>query len=345
MKTLRDFSFKNKRVLVRCDFNVPLTGSGEILDDFRIQKTLPTINYLIEKGAKVILMSHLDKPNGKVVESLRLVNIKLRLMEHLDLSVTKTSDCIGPEIESLTLQMKPGEILLLENLRFHKEEKKGDLDFAKDLSKLGDIFINDAFGSCHRAHASIVGVPKYLPKAAGLLLEEEIKVLTDLMKNPKKPLVTIIGGAKAETKAKLINGISRVADFILVGTLIQKEIKEKGIKIDYPKKIIESVDNIDGKDIGPQAVEDFREKILTAKTIFFNGGLGMIEKEGFSKGTEEILKAIIESKAFSIVGGGEMVEFINKLKLLSEFSHVSTGGGAMLTFLSGERLPGIEALE
>jgi len=348
MKTIKDFNFKNKKVLVRCDFNVPLLlqkGRGDILDDFRIKESIPTIRYLTEKEAKVILISHLGRPEGKVIKELSLAPIQKRLEKYLDIPVAKAPDCVGKKIEKLTDEMKPGEVLLLENLRFHKEEEEEDLNFARALSKLGDIYINDAFGASHRAHASITGIPKYLPSGAGLLLEKEIKTLTNLMENPRKPLVVVVGGAKVETKAELINKISKVADFVLIGGLIQREIKEKGIFLSCPQKILSPIDEIDGKDIGPETIKLFKEKINSAKTIFWSGPLGMIEKKEFSEGTEEIAKAIIKSGAFSIAGGGETIEFINKLGLSSKFNHVSTGGGAMLEFLSGEKLPGIEALQ
>jgi len=241
--------------------------------------------------------------------------------------------------------MQPGEILLLENLRFHKEEEEGDLDFAKELSKLGDIYINEAFSVCHRSHASIVGLPRYLPSGAGLLLEKEIEVLTNLMEGPEKPLLAIIGGKKVETKVKLIDKISEISDSVLIGGLIKKEIEEKKIKLKNPQKIISPVDNILTFDIGPKTIEHFKEKISKAKTIFWNGPLGMTEEEEFTKGSKEIAKAIIESGAFSIVGGGETIEFINRIGLIDKFSYVSTGGGAMLAFLAGEKLPGIAALE
>jgi phosphoglycerate kinase len=350
MKTLKEFNVKGKRILVRCDFNVPLSLSSfpseiKILDDFRIRQTLPTIQYLIRRGAKIILMSHLGRPGGKAVESLRMNPIQNRLMEYLDLSVVKAPDCIGKDIENWTYQMALGEILLLENLRFYKEEEEGDLKFAEALSKLGDIYINDAFGASHRKHASIVGVPKFLPSGAGLLLEDEVKTLTNLMQDSQKPLVAIIGGAKVETKAKLINKISKVADFILLGGLIAREIKEKEISLNYPQKIIEPVDEVEGKDIGPQTIEIFKDKIKLAKTIFFNGVVGMIEVEKYSRGTEEILKAIAQSPAFSVVGGGDMTPVIDKLGLADKFNHISTGGGAMLDFISDGKLVGIEALK
>lgn len=345
MKTVKDFNFENKRVLVRCDFNVPLGSQGEILDDFRVSQTIPTINYLLKNGVKVILMSHLDDPKGQIMDNLRLNPVQKRLTEYLGLPVAKAQDCIGSEIENLVVNMGPIGILLLENLRFHKEEEENNDNFARELAKLGDIYLNDAFGACHRAHASIVGVPKYLPSGAGFLLQKEIETLQNLMEKPKKPMIAIIGGKKVETKAKLIDKISDVADFILVGGLIKKEIEEKGINLKYPSKIIGPSDNLGALDISQETIMFFKEKIMTAKTIFWNGPLGRIEEPEFSKGTSEIAKAIIESKAFSIAGGGETVEFINKLGLASKFNHLSTGGGAMLSFLSGENLPGLEALE
>jgi len=348
MKTLKEFNFKDKKVLVRCDFNTPLSREGLILDDFRIKETIPTIKHLINKKAKVILMSHLGRPEGKVVKKFALDKIQKKLSYYLKTSVNKANDCLGKEVEETIKNMKPGEVLLLENLRFYKEEEKNGSGFAKALAKLGDIYINDAFGASHRAHASIVGIPKYLPSGAGLLLEKEISSLERVIKNPKKPLVSIIGGSKVETKVRFINKISKISDFVLIGGLIKNEILEKKIKIDYPKKIIGQLEPLEGAfkyDIGPKTINLFKDKIKTAKTIFFNGALGWIEKNKFAKGTEDILRAIIKSRAFSVVGGGEMVEFINKLDLSSKFSHVSTGGGAMLAFLSGVKLPGIEALK
>jgi phosphoglycerate kinase len=348
VKTLKDFNFKNKRVLVRCDFNIPLSEKGVVLDDFRIKQTIPTIEYLIEKGGKIILMSHLDEPDGKVVESLRLTPIQDKLMEYLDLSVTKAPDCIGKEIEKWAKEMQSGEVLLLENLRFYKGEEENDENFAKELSALGDIYINDAFGACHRAHASITGIPKYLPSGMGLLLEKEIKVLTQFLENPLKPLVGIIGGKKVETKSKAIDKISEKADWILINLLIKNEIKEKKIQLKYPQKIVEPIDAIYKKgenlDIGPKTIELFKEKIARAKTIFWSGPLGKIEEKSFQKGSKAIAKAIIDSGAFSIVGGGETVEFINKMGLSGKFNHLSTGGGAMLDFIAEGKLVGLEAL-
>ena len=346
MKTVKDFEFKGKRVLVRCDFNVPLSAKGEVLDDFRIRQTIPTIEYLIKQGAKVILMSHLGNPGGKTEESLKLDSIQEKLTQHLDCSVTKAPDCIGPEIEKWSKKMQPGEVLLLENLRFHQEEEANDEFFAKKLSRLADFYLNDAFGACHRSHASIVGVPKHLPAGAGLLLEKEVKVLGGLMANPEKPLVVLIGGKKVETKSKFIDKISTVADCVLLGGLISREIKEKNIKLAFPEKIVSPIDEIDGGlDIGPETRKLFAEKIMPAKTIFFNGVFGLTEDQRYTYGTKEVLKAVIASKAFSVIGGGETVELITKINWADKFSHISTGGGAMLMFLSGDKLPGIEILK
>jgi phosphoglycerate kinase len=345
MKTLKDFNFKNKRVLLRCDFNVPLDDQGNILDDFRIKKSIPTIEHLIKKGARVVLMSHLDRPAGRVVEKLRLSPIQTRLMEYLDVSIVKAADCVGTEIAQWTKQMQPGEVLLLENLRFHKEEENNEDDFGRELAQLGDIYINDAFGVCHRSHASIVRLPQYLPSGMGLLLEKEINSLSNLIE-PKKPLVAIIGGAKVETKIKLLDKLSETADFILIGGLVKKAIVGERIQLRHPEKVIGPVDERGaGKDIGPKTVVLFKERIMKAKTIFFNGVLGMVEKEEFAWGTKEILNIVAQSRAFTVVGGGDMTGTVNKLGLIDKFNHVSTGGGAMLAFLSREKLPGLEALK
>lgn len=323
VKTLKDFDFQNKKVLVRADFNVPLSEQGEILDDFRIRETLPTIKYLIKEDARVILMSHLGNPGGKFVKELQLKPVAERLAELLEEKVD-----------------------LLENLRFNPGEESNDENFARALAQKGDIYINDAFGSCHRVHASIVGIPKFLPSGAGFLLEKEVSCLTRLSTNPEKPLVAIIGGAKVETKVVMIDRISEKADFVLISGLIGKGVVGQKIELKYPEKIVFSVDETGGgKDIGPETVKLFKEKIAQAKTIFWNGPLGKIEDEEFAVGTEEIARAIAESRAFSVVGGGETVEFITKLGLIKKFSHVSSGGGAMLAFLSGEKLPGLAALE
>jgi phosphoglycerate kinase len=353
MRTLSDFDFKGKKVLVRSDFNVPLSSTeprksgvklkmktkfsspkGAILDDFRIKKSLPTISYLKERKAKVILISHLgrfqERPENREKYSLKPIASKLE--ELLGVEVKFLSDCIGKEVKNEIDKMREGEIVLLENLRFHKEEENNEPEFAQKLASLGDIFINDAFSVCHRAHASISAIPRYLTSGAGLLLEKEIKILEDLIQKPEKPLIAIIGGLKVETKIGALNRISEVADFILIGWMMKEGIEKKDLKLENPQKVIKPVDVIGTFDIGP-------------KTIFWSGPLGMIEKEKYQKGSKAIAQAIIESGAFSLVGGGETAEFINKAGLASKFNHLSTGGGAMLEFLSGKKLPGILALE
>jgi len=384
MKFIQDFEVENKRVLVRCDFNVPLDEKGNILDDFRIKETIPTINYLIKNKAKIILMSHLDDPEGKVVESLRLTPVQEKLKEYLDLSVRKTRDCIGREIEKLTSQMRSGEVLLLENLRFHKEEEENKPIFAKELSKLADIFINDAFGACHRAHASIVGLPKYLPSGGGFLLEKEIKNLSKVLENPERPLVIVIGGVKVETKIKTILNLLEKADHLLLGSKIGVIIlAQKGILTgrSFPEeKLIEKIDitnpkihlPVDGVigpkelkeesplrkggigslkkeeevyDIGPETIKIFKEIINEAKTIFWNGPVGMFEDKRFTEGGNEVLDTILGNhKAFKIAGGGETISAINDKGVGDKFNFISTGGGVMLEFLADNKLPGLEAL-
>lgn len=402
MKTLRDLDFKNKKVLVRCDFNVPLSDQGNILDDFRIRKAIPTIEYLRKKKAKIILMSHLGRPlkNQKSnsplfthseYQKFSLRPIALRLEELTREKIKFLPDCIGSEVKEETEKMKAGEIILLENLRFHKEEEKGELRFAKELSKLADIYINDAFGTCHRAHASIVGVPKYLPSAIGLLIEKEIKILSKVLEEPWSPLVVIIGGVKIATKIKAIEQFFKKADHLLLGgeianvflrvkrvylrkVLPGKEIIKKIEKISLtdpklhlPIDAVISLENIEegikegyfreaalGQvrkeegvyDIGPETIKIFSKVIAEAKMIVWNGSLGVYEKKLFERGTKEIARAIVRNyAAFKIVGGGDTVSSLSKFGLRDRFDHVSTGGGVMLDFLSGEKIIGLEALK
>jgi phosphoglycerate kinase len=345
MKVLKDFIVNNKRVLVRCDFNVPFDKNGEISDDFRIKQSLPTIKYLLERKAKIVLMSHLGEPAGKVVSALKLDKVGIRLAQYLSYPVKKADDCVGPSIESEVSTMEDGSILLLENLRFHKEETDPDPEFAKQLSYLGDIYVNDAFGVCHRDNASVTLLPKILDHCAGLLLEKEIEILDKITKNPEKPMVALIGGTKVETKAKFINNISGVADFVIISGLIAKEVAEKKIQFKHPEKIISPVGELGALDISKESIKLFCDKISQAKTILWNGPFGKFEERKYEKGTLALAEAIIDSKAFSVVGGGETVEFLNKQAILHKFSHVSTGGGAMLSYLSGEELPGLKALE
>jgi len=345
MKSIKDFDVVGKRVLVRCDFNVPVDEKGNILDDFRIKEILPTIKYLLGKNAKIILMSHLGEPGGKAVDILKLDKVQQSLEKLLDMDIIKSRDCIGKETEELSLSLKEGEVLLLENLRFYKEEMENDKNFTEDLSKMGEIYVNEAFGVDHRSHASLVGVPKFLPACAGFLLEKEIENLNKVLNSPQKPMVAIVGGTKVETKSKFIDKISKVADFVIISGLIKKEIVEKNVQFEFPEKIIGPIDSLGALDIDEKTIEIFREKILHAKTIVWNGPFGKFEEKEYEKGTLAIAKAIIESKAFSVIGGGETVEFITKHGLMEKFSHVSTGGGAMIAYLSGDQLPGLVPLE
>jgi len=382
MKFLEDFNFRGKRVLVRCDFNVALDEKGNVLDDFRIQKTIPTIEYLVKKGAKVVLMSHLGRPKGKVVKRLSLSPVQEKLLEYLDLSVTKAKDCIGKEIEKWTREMGEGEILLLENLRFHRGETENDLNFAKELAKLGDIFINEAFSASHRAHASIVSIPKFLPSGIGLLFTEEIEALSKVLKRPKRPLVGIIGGAKVVTKIKPIKNFLKRVDFLLLGGKIAEVIlRVKGISVGKPLPESEIMEEIkvleltDPKlrlpidvivalnevyvrssgpgsvrrdelilDVGPETVRIFSQIIRKARTVFWSGPLGKIEEKRFAMGTLGIARAI-PKMAFSVAGGRETVSFLQEYSLAKNFSYLSLAGGAMLEYLSEGTLPGIKVLE
>lgn len=344
MRTLEKICLKNKKALVRVDFNVPLSDRGDITDDFRIKASLPTLRYLIKKKARIILISHLGRPEGKFVKKYSLKPTAKRLEKLLKRKVRFLPDCFGEKVEKEIKKMKAGEIVLLENLRFYKEEEENDKKFAKNLARLADIFINDAFSVCHRTHASIFEITEYLPSASGFLLEKEIKILSQITRNPKRPLVVIIGGKKIADKAKVAERFSEVADFLLVGGLVANEIKKGKIKI-KPEKISFPFEDKESLDIGPKTAEIFKEKIKKAKTIFWAGPLGKVEDKKYQKGTREIAKAIIKSGAFSLIGGGDTIEFINKIGLVSKFNHVSIGGGAMLKFLAGEKMPGIETLK
>lgn len=344
MKVLSGFDFEKKRVLMRCDFDVPLDRKGNILDDFRIEQIIPTIEYVMKKDAKLILMGHLKGFGGEI---MKLTPVQERLMEYLDISVSKSQDCIGRKIEDRVFRMLPGEILLLENLRFHEEEKKNDQEFARSLARLGDIYINEAFATCHRTHASIVSVPRYLPSGAGLVLEQEIKMLSQIRENPARPLVAIMGGTiKEKREFMFIERMSEIADFVLVGGLIQRAIEKENFSFKYPQKIIMPIQgDVSDFDLGPKTVKIFQEKISQAKTIFWSGPLGKIEEEEFAQGTREVAKCVVEASAFKVAGGGQTIQFLKENNFASKFDHLSTGGGAALAFLAGEKLPGIEALK
>lgn len=367
MRTIQDIDVAKKRVLVRCDFDIPLNKKGKVADDFRIKACLPTIKYLIKKRAKIILLAHLDRPGGKVDPSLSLGPVQDKLTELLELSILKTPDCVGRAVEEAVAGLEPGEILLLENLRFHPEEEENNLDFAKKLAHLGDIFVNETFASSHRVHASIVGIPKFLPAVAGLRLTQEVETLAKAISKPEHPLTVVIGGAKALTKIKVIENLSNLADSILLGGVVanvfmkskgedigkstsdeEGEIYLKKINLDW-SKIHLPIDFLPNKnlilDIGPKTVKTFAEIISKSKTIIWNGPMGVAELEEFASGTKEIAQAIAKTSGFTVVGGGDTIAALNKFGLLGKIDYVSVGGGAMLEFLAGSKLPGIEALK
>ncbi len=386
MKTIKDIDVKGKKVLVRCDFNVPLSEHLEIKDDYRIRQTLPTINHLLSGGSAVILMSHLGDPKGIRKKDMKLGPVAKRLSELLKIEVAMAKDCLGKDAENMAKELKPGQVLLLENLRFHNEEVTNDEEFAKKLASLADIYVNDAFGASHRYHASIVGIPKYLPSAAGLLLEKEMEVLSKVMQNPKRPLVALIGGVKISTKIKAIEKLLETADHVLFGGRIFEPILQvKGIMVGKPwplEEIVEAVEKIDITDpkihlpvdavvsfsrdedeymrktasgsvrseedifdIGPETSELYSNLIKEAKTVIWSGPMGYFEKKPFANSSRAIAEAIVRNKeALKVAGGGDTVAFLTEYGFRERFDHVSTGGGAMLEFISEGRLPGIEAL-
>lgn len=389
-KTIKDVDLKSKRVLMRVDFNVPLDDKLNITDDIRIRAALPTIKYAIDNGAKVILMSHLGRPDGKVVDSMRLTPVAKSLEKLLGKKVTKTDDCIGDAVKNTVNAMKPGDVVLLENLRFHAEEEKNDPAFAKELASLGDVFVNDAFGTAHRAHASTEGVTKYLPSVAGFLLEKEIQYLGSAVDNPTRPFVAILGGAKVKDKIKVIDNLLNKVDALLIGGgMAYTFLKAKGKTIGSSKldkdgfetakaaldkaakkniPILLPIDNIIadkfdanadsklvgedipdgwmGLDIGPKTVKSFEDKLKDAKTVIWNGPLGVFEMDKFSKGTSDIAKFLAGLKGCStIIGGGDTAAAMKKFKLEKKMTHISTGGGASLEYLEGTGLPGIDALQ
>ncbi len=385
MKFLRDFNFKGKRVLLRAGFNVPLNENGEISDDFRIKSVLPTIEYLRDHKAKIILLSHFGRPNGKIVEELRVDLIGKRISELLNQSVKKLNDCIGPEVEQAIKEMDDREVILLENVQFYPGEKRKDLNYIKSLASLADFFVLDAFGQAHRDYASISGLSEYLPSCAGLLLEKEINILSDVLENAKRPLAVIIGGSKISTKIKFMKKFLIEADDVLLGgALANTVIAAKGFAIGksiYEQKMIENIKKINltntklhlpvdaiastdpfgkessriapiGKteedemilDIGPDTINLFKNIISQAKTVIWNGPMGIIEVDKFVNGSIQVAQLIANSQAFSMVGGGDSLFLLKKANLLDKINHICTGGGAMLNFLAEEKLPGIEAL-
>ncbi len=388
-QTLRDFDLKGKKVLLRVDFNVPLNSNLQITNDKRIRETLPTINYLVEHGAKIIIVSHLGRPEGKVKPEFSLKPVAERLRELLKHPVILTDDVAGPETFKYVRAMKDGDIVMMENVRFDPGEEENDTEFAKKLASLADIYCNDAFGTMHRAHASTTKVAEFLPSCAGLLVEKELEVLGSALENPNRPFVVIVGGAKVKDKIGLISRLIEVADVVMVGGAmaytflraqgnnVGKSIVEKD-KLQLARLLIEKaekqnvkfvlpVDHVVtgefnfsaesvtvstkkfprtgiGMDIGPKTIKLFEHYISRAKTIFWNGPLGVSEFQKFAKGTNEVATAIANSKAFTIVGGGDSAKSIEQLNLQNKIDHVSTGGGAALKLIEGVPLPGLQAI-
>jgi phosphoglycerate kinase len=387
IKTIRDIDVSGKRVLVRVDFNVPLNKEGKITDDTRIKAALPTIRYLMDKNAKVILVSHLGRPDGKVVESMRLTPVARRLSELLGKPISLAPDSIGPEVDAAISQMKPGDVILLENIRFHPEEEKNDREFSRQLAALADVFVNDAFGTAHRAHASTAGVAEFLPAVAGFLIEKEVATMGKALESPARPFVAIIGGAKISSKIDVLKNLLSKVDYLLIGggmantfiraqglqvgkSLIEDQHQDlaqdiatrEGNKILLPTDVVVA-DKFDASanhkvvdvasvpadwmivDIGPKTVEAFKDVIARAKTVVWNGPMGVFEMEPFAQGTRAVAEALAKSNATTIVGGGESVAAVEQAGLADKITHVSTGGGASLEFLEGKTLPGVAVLQ
>ncbi|MGD1071500.1 MAG: phosphoglycerate kinase [Bryobacteraceae bacterium] len=382
--SIKDLDLNGKRVFIRVDFNVPLANGGqEITSDKRIRASLPTIQYALEHGAAVILASHLGRPKGKPNAEMSMKPVAAKLRELLGRPVKLAPDCVGPEVEAML--PKPGEILLLENLRFHKEEEENDPEFSKKLAKLCDVYVNDAFGSAHRAHASTVGMTHYVSQAAaGLLMDQELKYLGMVTTNPERPCVAILGGAKVSDKIEVIENLAKVVDRVLIGgamaytflkaqghstgkSLVEDDKLDLANKLlaEYGSKLVLPVDHVvasefkagaehetvteipDGKmalDIGEKTIAEYEGIIKGAKTIIWNGPMGVFEMPPFDHGTVALAKAVADSGAISVVGGGDSEKAIKSAGVTSKISHVSTGGGASLEFLSGIELPGVAAL-
>ena len=329
MKSVEEADADGKRVIVRCDFDVPVK-SGKILDDTRIKDSLPTLKYLLSNGAKLFLISKLGRPKRKD-PSLSLEIITDALSNYLGKKIIFQRNLDGNS---------SGEVILLENLRFWSEEEDGDENFGKKLATFGDLYVNECFATSHRNDASITQLPKILPFYAGLRLLKEVEELKIVMKNPARPLVAIIGGAKLETKLPAIFNLAKIADKVLVGGKLMFEVEIRSL----PENVVVAYDDVQTKDIGEQSIKLFSESISGAKMVVWNGPMGMFEDSRYMKGTKEIAKAVVGSDAYSVIGGGDTISALNKLDLISKIKFVSTGGGAMLEFLAGKKLPGLQAL-
>jgi len=389
-KSVTDIDVSGKKVLLRCDFNVPLDKqTKKITDEGRIIAALPTINYLIDKGAAVIACSHFGRPKGEFNPDFSLAPVAENLSKHLGKPVKMAKDVIGPDATKLAAELQPGEVMLLENTRFHKEEEKNDPEFAKKLADMADIFVSDAFGSVHRAHASTEGVSHYLPAVSGFLLKSELDNIGGAIADPKRPLIAILGGAKVSDKLGVIGNLLKKADAILIGggmaytffkakggtignslcedgeidsvEKMMKEAEQRGVKLLLPsdsvaatefsndaESIIVGSGAIPGGmmalDIGPRAIAEFTREIAAAGTIVWNGPMGVFEFPKFAEGTRKVAFAVAESKAISVIGGGDSAAAVRQFGLEDRITHISTGGGASLEFMEGKILPGIACL-
>lgn len=386
-KTVRDIDIDNKRVLVRVDYNVPMED-GRVTNLTRVEGTVPTLQYLLKHGAKVILMSHLGRPKGERNMKYSLEVLVPHLQRLLDVPVKFCHDCIGAEAEQMAANLQSGEVLLLENLRFHKEEEKNDPAFAAELAKLGEVFVSDAFGAVHRAHASLVGVAEHLPAVAGFLLEKDLVMMSKILAEPNRPVVAVMGGAKVDDKIGVIKNLLPVVDRLLIGGAMantflyalgydvgaskisedQVDVVKDLLKRDIAKKIVLPEDLVvadcfaaDAKhrnvkincipkgwmalDMGKNTVRTYTELIMSAKTVIWNGPMGVFEMPAFAKGTEAIAVACAKSKAQTVVGGGDSIAAIDQTGVTYMITHISTGGGSTLEYLEGRHLPGVEVLQ
>mgnify|MGYP005801055973 FL=1 len=388
-KTVKDIDLKGKKVFVRCDFNVPMDENQNITDNTRIVSALPTIKYLLEQNCKLILASHLGRPKGEVKPEFSLKPVAKELSRLLGKEVIMAKDVIGEDAMTKSANLKEGEILLLENVRFHREETDNDPEFAKKLASMAEVYVNDAFGSAHRAHASTTGIASYLPAVAGFLIEKELKFLGNAVNNPERPFVAILGGAKVSDKIGVIDSLLEKVDTLMIGggmayTFFKaqgyevgnsicemdkldlaknamEKAKQKGVKLMLPvdtkigkeykpdteSKVVKYTEipaDWEGFDIGPETIKMFSDELKTAKTVVWNGPLGLFEFEQFAEGTNSIAKVLSEIDATTIIGGGDSAAAVKKAGLEDKMTHISTGGGASLEFLEGKKLPGIECL-
>ncbi len=388
-KTVKDIDLKGKKVFVRCDFNVPMDENQNITDNTRIVAALPTIKYLLEQNCKVILASHLGRPKGEFKPEFSLLPVAKELSNLLGQEVIMAKDVIGEDAMAKAANLKEGEILLLENVRFHKEETDNDPEFSKKLASMAEVYVNDAFGTAHRAHASTTGIASYLPAVAGFLIEKELKFLGNAVNNPERPFVAILGGAKVSDKIGVIDNLLDKVDALMIGggmayTFFKaqgyevgnsicemdkldlakeamEKAKQKGVKLMLPVdtkvgkeyksdteskvvKYTEIPEGWEGLDIGPETIKMYEEELKTAKTVVWNGPLGVFEFDQFAVGTNAIAKILSEINATTIIGGGDSAAAVKKAGLEDKMTHISTGGGASLEFLEGKKLPGIEAL-